>query len=216
VSWSRSHCELLLSGGADRTVRVWNLRLEPHCLVHTHDRHTASTASSASAEFHSSVVGVGWSPTHPLQYVGAGADGELCAFGMTKGFVSTLCNYHTQSRHTVAAPTALPGVPVLTPSSASSALTPSAATTATSAPATASGGGVAAVSEAQRKALERGAAQEKEIERLLYLRDFEQSFKQIAVLAAKYWDQSMWLWLWLWLWRVWWGGVSDVMCCDVM
>ncbi|ETO24855.1 hypothetical protein RFI_12302 [Reticulomyxa filosa] len=74
VRWSKSHAEMLITGSTDRTLMLWNLRVEPHFLLHTQP-------------FAGSVVGCDFSSTKPLQYFGLSSEGDLRSVELKDRFV---------------------------------------------------------------------------------------------------------------------------------
>ena len=77
VNWSHSHCELLISGSDDRTMKLWNLRspiCSPHHLLYSH-------------LYAHPVIGCGYSPSRPMQFFGLSSGGELQSVELTDNFV---------------------------------------------------------------------------------------------------------------------------------
>lgn len=66
VNWSHAHAEMLVSGGVDQRLRLWNLRMAPHHLVET-----------ISTPFEAPIVSTAFSQTHPHQYMATDALGDL-------------------------------------------------------------------------------------------------------------------------------------------
>jgi hypothetical protein len=105
VNWSHSHAELLVSGGVDQKLRLWNLRLAPHYLVDT-----------LSAPFTAPLVGTAFSQTHPMQYHAVDAQGDLVSVSMTDDFLEGLCQHRfTDTPGSLAGPK----TPIKTPRSPS-------------------------------------------------------------------------------------------------
>jgi len=78
VRWSESHCELLISGSDDRSMKLWNLRApmcSPHYLLYSH-------------LYAHPVVGCGYSPFRPMQFFGLSSGGELQCVELTDHFVA--------------------------------------------------------------------------------------------------------------------------------
>jgi WD40 repeat protein len=166
VAWSRAHCEKILTGGVDGNLRLWNLRLSPHYLASTED------------DFSSSIVGCGWSPEHPLQYIGVSGKGEASVIQLGREFVTTFVNNRSRTLEQE-----------FRKIEESKAITT----------ATTSEGNNGVLDRHDRKELtleQRDARSktyekmERNIERLLYLRDFDGAFKVICTLANDYWNDG--------------------------
>ncbi|ETO23693.1 hypothetical protein RFI_13484 [Reticulomyxa filosa] len=74
VGWSKSHAEMLVSGGTDCTLMLWNLRVDPHFLLY-------------SQPVAGSVIGCEFSGVRPFQYFGLSNQGDLCAVQLHDEFI---------------------------------------------------------------------------------------------------------------------------------
>lgn len=83
VNWSNSHSEMLITGGVDRALRLWNLRLAPHYLVDT----------TQSPRFTSPLVSVDFSHKNALQYYGLSTSGEIASMSMKPDLLESLCQH---------------------------------------------------------------------------------------------------------------------------
>ncbi|EFC49551.1 predicted protein [Naegleria gruberi] len=72
ISWSRSHVEVLASGGVDHSVKLWSLRTEPHHVLTTLDK----------GFFSDSILGLSFSNVTPNQLFANSASGELLAISV--------------------------------------------------------------------------------------------------------------------------------------
>ena len=166
VEWSRSHCEILVSGGSDTSLVLSNLRSTPHSLM-------------VEKEVNSGIAGVGVSPVNPWMFFGLGTQGELMSLELNteymENFVLHRYEYIASSHNDSHSPAP--------PSGASSARSlPSTSTTQV-------GPGAGKVS-AYHVGSEEEASELRDVERLLYLRDFSQAFKRIARLAETYFTEK--------------------------
>lgn len=82
VNWSNSHSEMLVTGGVDKSLRLWNLRVGPHYLVDTLDN-----------KFTSSIVSTQFSKQNPFQYFGLSSSGELVGAVMKNEMLESLCQH---------------------------------------------------------------------------------------------------------------------------
>ena len=159
---SPSHSELVLTSSADGTTRLFNLRLSPH---YTQFVQKADSGIPISAHF---------SPTHPLQFVTVCSGGQVTLTNIKPDAMTLFTPHRTRpflpegddgkSKNSASAVDHIPAI-LLSPSTV-----PSAAT-----------------SDVKIRTFEMEQA-EREIEDCLYTRDFESTFRAVAVLSHRYWQ----------------------------
>jgi len=79
ISWSNFHCDILLSGAVDHSVKLWNLRVEPHHIIAT-----------INNTFTDSVCNVLCSKTKAMSFYCQSNSGEFATIETTSTFMSPL------------------------------------------------------------------------------------------------------------------------------
>ena len=82
VNWSNAHSEMLVTGGVDRALRLWNLRIAPHYLVDTNQ-----------SSFSGSIVTAQFSHKNPVRYFGTSASGEFVSQTMRTDLLESLTQH---------------------------------------------------------------------------------------------------------------------------
>jgi len=172
VGWSRSHAEMLVSSGVDKTVRLWNIRVAPHYAMYTH--------AASSEDFTAPIIHAVFSDVQPMQCIMASMSGEVATMQMSKEMFTSYVNH----RPLTAMSTSTSISNVNAGKDGTSIAGESKENEEKSATAEESSNIALSTRSSEQELLER------EVETLLYLRDFDRAYKTVAVLAHHYWTQG--------------------------
>ena len=84
IAWSYEHPELLVSGGIDSTMKLWNLTCKPYCLINSHELENADN---------SPIIGASFSKTLLSQIITVNTDGNIDSIKLSNNLLHNFVHH---------------------------------------------------------------------------------------------------------------------------